>query len=851
MGGIGKTQICLKFTEDMSETFSRVFWIDASSSEAITLSLKGLATNLQLPLSGADRPVGSVLQTIALLQEEWLLVFDNADGAPEVLENYIPSGSRGNILITTRNPSLRRVVTAEDSLEISAMEEDDAVTLLLKASCLDPQIRGLRYLAKGIVSELCYLPLAVHQAGASIESGLCHIDKYLEQFTHYRKELMSDSSFMGASKYEQTVYGTWEMSYRELESRAYGHYDSAQAAQTAILILQTCAFYHYDNLTENIFCNAAHEIRTRDGEKESSLGLPSAVSLAVNYRLLALDQKDQWDALYFRRGIQMLSSFSLIKRGDALSSDKFSIHPLVHNWSRDRMLQQQQQEFCSNGRNILTCGISRQVRTQDYLFRRVLIPHIKANLDFSSQLQLKRSYQDDEFTKFALVFSEHGDWKKAEEFNVHIVNYRTQVLGAEHQLTLISKGNLACTYWNQGRFDEAQVLELDVMNKMKTVFGPEHPYTLFSMGNLASTYRLQGHWSEAEALEVEVLRRLVFICGNQHPDTLVSMGNLAATYRNQGRWREAESMELYVMVTRKELLGEDHPDTLISMGNLASTYWNQRRLAEAEKLELIVMEKMKLIFGAEHPNTLTSMGNLASIYQNLGHWEAAEGLLLQVTSMRKMVLGADHPDMLTSLANLALVYWNQKRLEEAEKLEVEVMFARKRILGPEHPDTLTSIGNLASTFHSKGYWKKAEELQLQVLDARKKVLGDKHPDTLVSLGNLASTYHRYGHWKQAETLQSQVVETRKEVLGLEHPSTLTSMGNLASIYKSQQRLKKAEDLQIQVLNARTRLLGTEHPDTQTSRGNLASMYLLQGRQKEAGLMNVQVAQLNVPQRRHA
>jgi hypothetical protein len=37
------------------------------------------------------------------------------------------------------------------------------------------------------------------------------------------------------------------------------------------------------------------------------------------------------------------------------------------------------------------------------------------------------------------------------------------------------------------------------------VLGEEHPSTLTSMGNLASTYWNQGRWKEAEELEVQVM----------------------------------------------------------------------------------------------------------------------------------------------------------------------------------------------------------------------------------------------------------------------------------------------------------------------------------------------------------
>ncbi|KAF8998824.1 hypothetical protein BDQ17DRAFT_1361646, partial [Cyathus striatus] len=40
MGGIGKTQICLKFNDEMAGQFAYVFWIDTTSKDTILQSLK-------------------------------------------------------------------------------------------------------------------------------------------------------------------------------------------------------------------------------------------------------------------------------------------------------------------------------------------------------------------------------------------------------------------------------------------------------------------------------------------------------------------------------------------------------------------------------------------------------------------------------------------------------------------------------------------------------------------------------------------------------------------------------------------------------------------------------------------
>lgn len=46
---------------------------------------------------------------------------------------------------------------------------------------------------------------------------------------------------------------------------------------------------------------------------------------------------------------------------------------------------------------------------------------------------------------------------------------------------------------------------MQVLKIRQRILGPEHPYTLTSMGNLASTYWRQGRWKEAEELELQVM----------------------------------------------------------------------------------------------------------------------------------------------------------------------------------------------------------------------------------------------------------------------------------------------------------------------------------------------------------
>ena len=274
----------------------------------------------------------------------------------------------------------------------------------------------------------------------------------------------------------------------------------------------------------------------------------------------------------------------------------YSMHPLVHSWSRDSMSHEQQQAGSFFAHGLLSSSITFVFASEDYAFRQTLVPHIKAVNRHDALLGTPMAYNDEQYTNYTLVFYEAGYWKEAEQ------------------------------------------LQIQVLETRKRVLGEEHPDMLTSMANLVSTYRNQGWWVEAEQLEVQVSETRKRVLGEEHPDTLTSMANLVSTYWNQGRWVEAEQLEVQVLETRKRVLGEEHPDTLTSMANLASTYLNQGRWTEAEQLNVQVLKTRMRVLGERHPYTLTSMANLASMYGNQGQWKEAEQLDIQVSETRKGVL---------------------------------------------------------------------------------------------------------------------------------------------------------------------------------------------------------------------
>ena len=710
----------------------------------------------------------SALQWISQ-RPDFLLVYDGADGHYSVVENFLPPGDGGNVLITSRNIGLKRIAMKENSMEVQGMEDEDAISLLLKSAMLDDTDDLIWDWARQLLSQLGGIPLAIDQAGAYMHSCGCSIDNYLKLYTRHKSKLMRDTpGFQGASDYKTSTYGTWDISMKEIKNLAESNVEwESLGANSAIKLLRIFAFLDPANIPQELFKNAAENYVTRETEETISESFSPSLRL-LNNQTLFLGADGEWDKLQFLTGIQVLLSFSFIKSHNHL----YSMHLLVNAWSRNCIPRTEIMDHYERARELLSCSIDVDRNVDNYAFCKLLAPHIRSNSLHASELGLQKRYHDNEHNAFAFVFDHVGSWHEAEEILHTMVNERKARLGSNHRSTYISMNNLATIYCCQGRWDEAEEMLVDVMKERENFLGSHHPDTIISMANLASVYSSQGRWGEAEKLQVNVVIVRKVMHGSDHPDTLSSMANLAATYTNQGRWDEASELGFNVMNASKVVLGTDHPHTLTTMHNLASTYWKQGKWDEAEELEVDVVNAFKEKLGSDHPTTLSSMSNLALTYAKQGRWDEAEKLQVDVMNAEKAKLGLEHPSTLSGMVNLALIHANHGRWNEAEKLQVDVMNAFRAKIGSDHPSALASISNLASTYNNQGRWDEAEGMQVDIMNAFKAKFGSDHPDTLTSMANLASTCRKQGRWDEAEKLEMDVMNARKAKLGSDHPDTL-------------------------------------------------------------------------------
>ena len=152
-GGVGKSQLALRYVESHRQAYSPVIWIDAESPASVIRSYSEAfeELNLDYPTNvlddqrkfGALYPAGdytglskdwiirSVHKWLSSRGDAdcpWLVVLDNADHLAWI-GDIIPRGIRGSIIITSRDRQVHNFVS--HALYVGDLSTDEALHLLL------------------------------------------------------------------------------------------------------------------------------------------------------------------------------------------------------------------------------------------------------------------------------------------------------------------------------------------------------------------------------------------------------------------------------------------------------------------------------------------------------------------------------------------------------------------------------------------------------------------------------------------------------------------------------------------------------------------------------------------------
>jgi tetratricopeptide (TPR) repeat protein len=854
-------------------SFWAVFWVDVSSPEMARNGFIAVAKALG---SSAESTAES-LHMLASIKRRWLLILDNADDLHYDYKVYIPSGSNGAVLMTSRVRECERYSTIKHET-LEGLDLEHSTQLLLKAARIEKTLwQWDEEQARDIVHLLGSHTLALIQAGAYIAQGYCQLDQYLQKYQQQRNRLLEHYPSQEQSRY-RNVYATFEASAEVLTD---------ESGQDALTLLALLSMLHSSMLPLKIFEDAWTESR-QVLEYSDKMGEAATLQRWHVSQLPELmgGHDDEWDDHRLMRAVSRLASLSLVTRDRFDNFDRLSMHPLTHTWAKDRLDRiNQQQAWISAG---CVLALSRGLSDTRQMYEEKLRPHIQSYLSSTMQEMisygpqvgilaivvkcglmlnwmgenarleslLKDIYKtlhirpSDPSTAYLPIWNlagRHqlnlGHYRRAVALLEHVVKTRKKTLANTHPSRLESQTNLAWAYQDNGQIKEAVNLLEHVDKVWETTLAKTHPDRLTSQNNLALAYQDNGQIKEAVTLLGHVVKVEEMTLAETHPDRLTSQHNLASAYQDNGQIKEAVTLLEHIVKVQETTLAETHPDRLASQHNLARAYQANGQIKEAVTLLEHVVKVRETTLAETHPDRLASQHNLARAYQDNGQIKEAVTLLEHVVKVRETTLAKTHPDRLASQHNLARAYQDNGQIKEAVALLEHVVKVRETTLAQTHPDRLASQHNLARAYQDNGQIKEAVALLEHVVKVRETTLAKTHPDRLASQHNLALAYQDNGQIKEAVALLEHVVKVRETTLTKTHPDRLASQHNLALAYQDNGQIKEAVTLLGHVVKVEEMTLAETHPDRLTSLRLLAILYKEDGQEQRATSLFEQVASI--------
>jgi len=389
-------------------------------------------------------------------------------------------------------------------------------------------------------------------------------------------------------------------------------------------------------------------------------------------------------------------------------------------------------------------------------------------------------------------------------------------------------------YSELGDFSKAESMLRQALDMRRKLFGKENPDVAASLNNLGVVLLYEGKLAEAEEADRQALTLRTKLFGDENVDVAVSMHNLGNVLLIEGKNSQAETIFRQVIAMRRKLLGNENALLATTLGNLGTALWYENKFSEAETAYRETLDMQRKVLGDRHPDVATSLHNLACVLQIEGKLSEGELVGKQALEIRRKLLGAGHPEFASTLSALATIYQGQGRFTEAETAQRDALAIQRKRLGPAHPEVAVSLNNLGDILRDEGKFPEAETVQREAVGLLKKTLGDENQLVATLIDVLGNILRDEGKLAEAATCQREALAIRKKALASDSPDIAQSLNDLASVLREQGHLEEAEPLYREALEMRRKLLGNEHPDTIDSFTGLSGLLQKRGKFADAG-----------------
>lgn len=708
LGGMGKTQLAIEYSRRHNDSYTSTFWLDGRTEESLLHSILSLASRLpreQIPDFEPEETKGieeTKRSAMALLKwfslegnDNWLLIYDNIDetsyGAGDDdtrslasynIQDYLPPGDRGAIIITTR---LERLVDLglDTSIKLRILSTEEGLSLLRKTSCKTlersieltnddadmeiakynpgqfaigsyltvPLMSALsrafaalllsspstcsRYLlttaadAVALVERLEGLPLALVFAGSYIRS--ISVKKYMELYNTSWKSL--HERMRGRPDYTGTILTTWSISYSAV----------IQRNEDAAKLLQLWGYLDSQDVWYELL-----KWQFRQGSAPEWLKRITVTESA------------------FIETIQTLIEFSLVEEKE--SSNSYSMHSVVHDWIKWHINQSKKDEMFRT--SIICVGVALPMFNSAEFWTRMrrILPHLILTSRYYIDENDFMDYHDWQHRYVLQIIGhmlrEQRRYKEAGEFYSRLLHRAQDSLGSGHEYVLTILDDMGSLHMNQGKLAEAGAVYEQALKKCQDVLGLDHSKTLSVSLGLSKVYIAQDRLDDCAIFLTEALKEYQKgPDGGCKADLSLAFTNLGGLYVKQGKLAEAETQYELAVRGWQEEHGAESRLALTAASNLGIMYLQIGDMARGTEIVRRTLERQERIFGREDPNTLRTASVLGLAYEEQGRLLEAKSKLEWVVAGYGELFEANDPGKLQALTLLKRV---EQKLRDQE-----------------------------------------------------------------------------------------------------------------------------------------------------------------------------------------
>ncbi|KAJ6133715.1 hypothetical protein N7523_000037 [Penicillium sp. IBT 18751x] len=468
LGGIGKTQLAIRFARDHKLDSTAIFWLSGKNRctlfQSLSLIFPRLPGKSQSMEATNDEEVEqrarSVLRWLAFEENSrQLIVFDSVDQYSSVdsgvgdaydIGEFFPTADHGAILITSR---LQRLTELGRPFPINKLDSENTIELLLQSSRSSAKTFEINpgtdthktqtLLVVLICTEtlaladrLYGLPLAIVIAGSFMRATGTSVAEYLQYYQESWADIQLQSS-AGRHYQQGNMLQTWLISYHEIKKLRSGSYSS--------------------NVPVRL-------------ERATASGLTFKIAVRVLIEFSFLEVKSQ--------------------------ERSYTMHPVSQDWclhlaSTERNVSSFQliELLLVSIGHTIPHGSKRDCST----LQRRLTPHVNyAYKGNSSNIEIALWGA---FHGLGDLYKDQGKLNVAEEI------YQRALAGKEKAFV----NNLGNIYSDQGKLKEAEGMYQRALAGYRKTFGLDHTFTLDVFNNLGTVYFDQEKLEEAEKMQGEDL----------------------------------------------------------------------------------------------------------------------------------------------------------------------------------------------------------------------------------------------------------------------------------------------------------------------------------------------------------